>query len=257
MSVEMKEQKEQNKSTNSTQNTNSSGPSKQSVWKMFDRISHRYDLLNRLLSLRQDVVWRKRVVTFLPDTADLKVLDLATGTADVLLTILAEANNVKSAVGIDVAKEMLKIGRDKITRKNLNEIIQLIPGDASKIPFSDNKFDAITIAFGIRNVKEPHQALDEMCRVLKSAGRVIILEFSLPENVILRKLYLFYFRHILPSVGGLISGDSKAYRYLNKSVEDFPYGQKFCDKMAASGFQNTSCVPLTFGISSIYIAEKP
>ncbi len=222
---------------------------------MFDRISKRYDLLNRLLSLRQDVTWRKKLALHLPAKQNLNILDIATGTADVLLT-LNRNGQLKKAVGLDMAEKMLELGRLKIKAKNLSGEINLIHGDALFLPVQDNCMDVITIAFGIRNIPNVQKALIEMVRVLKEDGRALILEFSLPGNKLVRHLYLLYFRHFLPGLGGLISGDRNAYGYLNKSVETFPYGKAFAELLKKAGFNKISCRPLTFGIATIYQADK-
>ena len=232
-------------------------PARTQVWKMFDRISARYDLLNRLLSFGQDVYWRKQVARYLPDKKDLIILDLATGTADQLLFLYKQTDKIRKGIGIDPAVDMLARGRDKIRQKNLETLFELKEGMAENIPFSDNSFDALTISFGIRNVEDIRQSLSEMYRVLKQGGRVLILEFSLPENRFLRQIYLFYFRHLLPRLGGLISGDACAYRYLNETVETFPYGSEFSAMLAEQGFQNVACRPLTLGVSTIYYGDKP
>ncbi|RMF60071.1 MAG: bifunctional demethylmenaquinone methyltransferase/2-methoxy-6-polyprenyl-1,4-benzoquinol methylase UbiE [Calditrichaeota bacterium] len=231
-------------------------PPRTAVWRMFDRIAHRYDLLNRLLSFRQDVVWRKRVVNFLPERNQLHVLDLATGTGDLLIALQENSTRVASGVGIDLAEKMLEIGREKLRKKSLDERLTLQKGDAMAIPFPENTFDVVTIAFGIRNVEDVEKSLKEMYRVLKNKGRVLILEFSLPENRIFRAIYLFYFRNILPRIGGWISGDSTAYRYLNRTVETFPYGKEFCRLLQSAGFKEVSFTPLTFGIATIYQGDK-
>ena len=231
-------------------------PSRKEVWKMFDRIAHRYDLLNRLLSAGQDVVWRKKVGKFLPKKDKLHVLDVATGTADLLIYMRDTNPAVASGVGIDMAEQMLAIGREKLAKKGLDKQFTLRSGNAEAIPFSDNQFDAATISFGIRNVSDVPKALREMQRVLKPGGRALILEFSLPNNKLLRGLYLFYFRNILPKIGGLISGDFYAYKYLNNTVETFPYGKDFCKLMEDAGFKNVQMHPLTFGIATIYYGDK-
>ncbi len=224
---------------------------------MFDRIAHRYDLLNRLLSMRQDVAWRKKLTRYLPDYQPLWLLDLATGTGDVAITLLRHSSRVNRALGIDMSEKMLEEGRAKLEKLQLTESIRLQTGDATALEMDDNTFDVTTIAFGIRNVMDPSVSLKEMIRVLKPGGRSLILEFSLPENALMRKLYLFYFRHVLPRIGALISGDSYAYNYLNQTVETFPYGRAFCRLMEEAGFRNVIAHPLTFGIATIYQGDKP
>ena len=151
---------------------------------------------------------------------------------------------------------MLARGREKIRQRQLQDVISLQEGDAEDIRYDDQSFDALTIAFGIRNVKDVDKSLAEMYRVLKSGGRAIILEFSLPKNKIIKKLYLLYFRYVLPFIGGLISGDRYAYHYLNQTVETFPHGEAFCNLMTAQGFDKVKMIPLTFGVATIYYADK-
>lgn len=219
---------------------------------MFDRIASRYDLLNRILSGRRDIAWRRSIAAFIKEMGDVFVLDVATGTGDVLLTIIDKCKNVTHGIGLDPAVKMLEIARKKTKDKGLSDKIEYICGDALKLPFDDNFFDVVTIAFGIRNVTDVDLALREMLRVLKTGGQVIILEFSLPSNPFLRWCYLKYFRYILPILGSIISGDKKAYKYLNTTVETFPYGREFCGIMEKAGFVKVKAKPLTFGIATLY-----
>lgn len=221
---------------------------------MFDRIAPRYDVLNRLLSLRQDVRWRKKIVDHLPVKDKLIVLDLATGTADVLLTLFQETNHINYAVGLDRARQMLEIGKKKSLSRHYP--CYFITGDAMQTPFPAHSFDAITIAFGIRNMLDVSRTLKEMYRLLRSHGRVLILEFSLPKVPWWRQLYLFYFRNILPRIGGVISGDGYAYRYLNQTVETFPYGEEFCRLLTRAGFSNVQHISLSGGIAALYLGDK-
>lgn len=230
--------------------------SKSESWRMFDEISPRYDLLNRLLSFGLDVYWRRQLVRFLPAQHNQKLLDLATGTADVPLTLVRQSKNIEYAVGIDLADKMLSIGQAKITRAKLEDKITLTHGDASHIDFNAEVFNVVTMAFGIRNMEDPLQVLREIHRVLKPQGRALILEFSLPENKTLRSLHLFYLRTVVPIIGGLISGHGEAYRYLNQTIERFPYGTAFCAIVEDAGFANVSAHPLCGGIASIYVGEK-
>ena len=232
------------------------GPSRHESWRMFDRIACRYDLLNRLLSFRQDVRWRKKLSQHLPETNNQIILDIATGTADVLLSLIKTNQKINRGIGLDMAREMLRSGRKKIVDKSLEKQLQLFPADSQHLPFDSHSFDAVTIAFGIRNVMDIRLGLSEMMRVLKSGGRLLILEFSLPDLGLFRKFYLFYFRKILPIFGGFISGDAYAYRYLNKTVETFPYGEEFNRLMEEVGFQNVVNFTLTRGIASIYQGDK-
>lgn len=187
-----------------------------------------------------------------PEDRPLRVLDLATGTADVLLTLMRQRPNVNLALGLDAAKNMLAIARRKLADKNA----RLLNGDAQNIALRNSSVDIITMAFGIRNVASVEKALQEMFRVLAAGGKLLILEFSLPPNSAMKKIYLFYFRHVLPLIGGLISGDHGAYSYLNRTVEEFPYGELFCQKLRSVGFMQISARPLTCGIATLYSAEK-
>ena len=240
--------------TNNSDDLN--GPSRHEVWQMFDRIAGRYDLLNRLLSFRQDVRWRKKLTQHLPEGSNLIVLDIATGTADVLLSLVHKNQQVDRGFGLDMAREMLNSGRKKIQEKSFEDRLQLLPGDSQYLPFNSHSFHAVTIAFGIRNVIDTRLGLSEMYRVLKPGGRLLVLEFSLPNQGLFRKFYLFYFRKILPILGGLISGDAHAYQYLNQTVETFPYGEEFNHIMEEAGFQNVVDIPLSLGIASIYRGDK-
>ncbi len=224
---------------------------------MFDRIAPRYDFLNRLLSLRRDVAWRRRVADYLPEQTKQSVLDIATGTADLLLSLFDRSDRVSAAIGVDLAPTMLELGRRKVAKHQLDERVLLVRADALRLPFADRSFDAVTIAFGIRNMTDVPLALTEMRRVLKPGGKVLILEFSMPANPLVRRLYPFHLRGLLPVVGAMISGDSYAYRYLNRTVETFPYGEQFCALMRETGFVQVAAVPLTFGIATIYHGCKP
>lgn len=224
---------------------------------MFDRIAWRYDLLNRMLSLGSDVRWRKRMALHLPPGENLKVLDLATGTADQILMLAHTSSRVGPSQGMDLSEGMLEIGRRKVKEQGMSHLVTLSTGDATAIPAPDNTYDAVTISFGIRNVENVAKGLSEMLRVLKPGGRALILEGSLPDNAFMRKLYLVYFRHVLPRVGAWVSGDGGAYAYLNRTVETFPCGERFCDLMRAAGFREVSCDPRTFGVATIYRGDKP
>ncbi len=231
-------------------------PSRHEAWKMFDQIARRYDFLNRLLSFGIDVSWRRKMAHFLPPHRNQHVLDLATGTADQILFLFEKSDKVKSGVGTDLAEKMLKIGREKIDRRGLSELVSLKIGDATDIPAGDNEFDMVTISFGIRNVIDVPTALREIYRVLKPGGRVLILEFALPQNRLIRGAHLFYLRHVLPRIGGFVSGDTRAYRYLNETIETFPYGDAFCNLLKAAGFTAVDAHPVTFGVVMIYQGDK-
>jgi demethylmenaquinone methyltransferase/2-methoxy-6-polyprenyl-1,4-benzoquinol methylase len=236
--------------------TTAKGPSRQNVDAMFDRIAPRYDLLNRLLSGRRDVVWRRVLAQNLPARESLHVLDLATGTGDVLLSLADLPTPIARGLGLDFSAGMLQYAGQKVSRHPRAETLALVQGDATCLPVQAEVYDAVTIAFGIRNVLDVDAALREMHRCLKSEGRALLLEFSLPSSALLRSLYLAYFRHVLPRIGAIVSGDSQAYRYLNQTVESFPYGEAFCDLMRNAGFHEVRSIPLTFGIATLYIGDK-
>ncbi len=229
---------------------------KHESWKMFDAISAKYDVLNRILSLGQDVRWRNLLKRHLPATSEQMLLDIATGTADVIITLVEDNPKVKMAFGVDMAREMLKIGQSKVDKKALTSKIVLQHGDAQALGFMDNTFDCVTIAFGIRNIPDLRQALLEMCRVSKKGGRVLILEFSLPANPILRAGHWMYLQWFVPAVGFLCSGNWKAYKYLNQTIESFPYGERFCKILKQFGFTNVHAYPLMGGVATIYAGDK-
>lgn len=232
-------------------------PSRHDVWKMFDRISPSYDRLNRILSLGIDRGWRRRMASLLPAGESLKILDLATGTADQILSLCRECPRVQSGIGMDLAEQMLEIGRIKVEHEGMSSCVQLKNGDACKIPLGDNEVDAVTISFGIRNVLSVETALREMLRVLKPGGRVLLLECTVPRNPVVKAGHLFYMRTVLPTVGGWFSGDREAYRYLNETIETFPSGAAFCAMMNEAGFVQVKHTPLTLGVSTIYQGDKP
>jgi len=236
--------------------TEHSIPVRTEAWRMFDRIAHRYDFLNRVLSMRRDVAWRKHLSELLPPRDDLRVLDLATGTGDVLLALRTDSASVRSGVGVDMSGKMLAIGKQKFEDTGHATALRMVRGDATSLAIAGEQFDVATISFGIRNVVDVDAALREMHRVLKPGGRALILEFALPENALLRWSYLLYFRNVLPAIGGMVSGDSYAYRYLNQTVETFPYGEAFCELMRGAGFKDVASYPLTFGIAMIYWGDK-
>ena len=230
--------------------------SKKNVWKTFDQISRFYDFLNRVLSFGIDVYWRKRLVEFLPKNPDVRLLDLATGTGDQIIEVIKKAKQVKSALGIDLSQEMIRIGQRKIIDKPYTHQVSLMEGDAMDIAMKDESVECVTMSFGIRNVEHVETCLSECLRVLTPRGRLLILEFSMPKNRLLRKCHLFYLRYILPTVGGLISKNKTAYRYLSKTIERFPYGENFCALMRKVGFVRVKSYPMTFGVTTLYIGEK-
>lgn len=229
---------------------------KKAIPATFNTISKRYDLINRILSFGIDIYWRKRMVKFLPIHPSIRLLDIATGTADQIISIMNSARNIKSVIGIDLAKDMLAIGKQKIQNKPYCHQVSLLEADACNIPLNKETVDCLTMSFGIRNVPDVSQCLREMYRVLTHRGRALILEFSMPKNAIIRLFHVFYLRRILPLIGGFFSKNKQAYTYLNETIESFPSGKTFCAFLEEAGFEHIKAIPLTFGIATIYIAEK-
>ena len=232
----------------------SSDSKKQQIEQMFDNISPKYDFLNRSLSLGIDVWWRKKMMRELKGLALNQVLDIATGTADVALATSKLKPN--SIIGVDISEGMLSVGRIKVEKKGLSSLIKLQKADSENLPFSENQFDAITVAFGVRNFEHLSKGLDEMCRVLKPGGKLVILEFSRPRIFPVKQLYDFYFRYFCPWWGKVVSKDNSAYKYLYDSVSAFPEGEQFLSIANQSGFKQLKAQRLTFGIVSLYTATK-
>ncbi len=231
------------------------GSKKEQIAEMFNNVAHRYDFLNRALSLGIDVWWRKKALLSMKDLQPKTVLDVATGTADVAI-MCNKLLNPDKIVGVDISAGMLEQGDVKLAKLGLSNKITLQLSDGEKLPFPDNSFDAVTIAYGIRNFENVVQGLSEMHRVLKPNGEIMVLEFSKPTIFPFKQLFNFYFKNILPIVGRLTSKDPKAYTYLFESVQTFPDGQDFVNLLVKSGFKNSTCIPLTLGISSIYKGAK-
>lgn len=224
-------------------------------FEIFDRISNHYDAVNRILSGGIDIWWRAQVKKMLPEKGQLRVIDFATGTADQLLSLL-KSGHIKAALGLDLSKEMLTVGRKKIAKTPHKHITKLEERDAQDTGLCDECADLVTMSFGIRNVPDPEKCLREMHRLLIKGGRAVVLEFSLPPLKILRAPYLFYLRHILPRIGALLSKDASAYTYLNQTIETFPHGEAFSKWMLEAGFTRVKRRPLTFGIATLYCGEK-
>ncbi|MCI5080385.1 MAG: bifunctional demethylmenaquinone methyltransferase/2-methoxy-6-polyprenyl-1,4-benzoquinol methylase UbiE [Saprospiraceae bacterium] len=234
---------------------NEEASKKKEVSKMFNRIAPYYDFLNRLLSLGIDTIWRKKAIQQLRQNNPKVILDVATGTADLALETAKQLQPEK-IVGIDISTQMLDIGRTKISKKGLDQMIRLEEGDSENLPFSDNTFDAITVAFGVRNFENLEKGLQEMYRVLKPNGQLVVLEFSRPTVFPIKQLFNFYFRNILPQIGKLTSKDPRAYAYLYESVQAFPDGQDFVNILSKTGYKSNQCKALTLGICSIYSGFK-
>ncbi|RDB03736.1 bifunctional demethylmenaquinone methyltransferase/2-methoxy-6-polyprenyl-1,4-benzoquinol methylase UbiE [Runella aurantiaca] len=227
---------------------------REQIAEMFDNVSPKYDFLNHLLSAGIDIYWRKRAIKLLKKENPQTILDIATGTGD--FAIEALALKPKKIVGIDISEGMLSVGREKIKKLGMENVIDLRTGDSANLPLESNSFDAVIASFGVRNFENLLHGLTDMCRVMKPGGTCVILEFSKPKTFPFKQLYNFYFRYILPIVGRMVSKDSAAYTYLPESVQAFPDGNDFLKIYEQAGFKNTKCIPLTFGICSIYIGKK-
>ncbi|MGE0089401.1 MAG: bifunctional demethylmenaquinone methyltransferase/2-methoxy-6-polyprenyl-1,4-benzoquinol methylase UbiE [Bacteroidales bacterium] len=234
--------------------SNQQSGKKEQVAAMFNNIARRYDFLNHFLSLGIDKIWRKKAINCLKDINVGQILDVATGTAD--LAIESLRLKPKRIIGIDISEQMLEIGKQKIQKKNLDHIISLQKGDSENIHFDNNTFDAITVAFGVRNFENLSNGLTEMFRVLKPNGRAVILEFSKPHKFPVKQFYAFYFKAVLPIIGRIISKDNSAYTYLPDSVMQFPEKEDFIDQLKSAGFTNCSYKSLSFGIATIYVGNK-
>jgi demethylmenaquinone methyltransferase/2-methoxy-6-polyprenyl-1,4-benzoquinol methylase len=224
---------------------------------MFDSIAGRYDLLNSLLSAGLDRRWRRRAIAALGLIGHERVADVCTGTADLAIGAARTGAAAARVVGIDFAGAMLARGREKVRSRNLISRVQLVRGDAMSLPVAHESVDAVTIGFGIRNVQQPEVACAELFRVLRRGGRLAILEFGVPTIPLVRPVYLWYFRHVLPRVGRSISRHDDAYSYLPESVGAFPSGAAFAALLSGVGFTRVRSQPLTFGIVYLYSAEKP
>ena len=230
---------------------------KTQITRMFDRISAKYDLLNRLLSMGVDKLWRKHVINTLSDHLSPKdrILDLATGTCDLAIGMAQRYEHV-SVVGVDLSKKMLKIGQQKIDARQLSKRITLQQADAEQLPFEDHSFALVSIAFGLRNFANLDKGIRSMLRVLKKGGNLVILEFSTPDSWWFSPIFSFYSKYVLPQIGALVSGDRQAYAYIWRSVQAFPQGKALCDELKKKGFEKATWYPLTLGICSVYVAQK-
>lgn len=227
---------------------------KQQVRSMFNNIAPRYDFLNHFLSAGIDYKWRKKAIKIIGQKQPKTILDVATGTGD--LAIAALKIHPEKIIGVDIAEDMLAVGKNKLKEKDPDHIISLEKGDSENLSFEDNSFDTVMVAFGVRNFENLEKGLSEMYRVLNKNGLVMILEFSKPKSFPVKQLYSFYFKYILPTLGRMISGDQAAYTYLPESVDMFSDGENFLNILQKVGFKETAHKPLTFGIASIYTGIK-
>jgi demethylmenaquinone methyltransferase/2-methoxy-6-polyprenyl-1,4-benzoquinol methylase len=228
---------------------------KAQVADMFNNISKTYDFLNHFLSLGIDIIWRKKAINELKKDNPKQILDVATGTGDFAFEALKILNPTK-IVGVDISQGMLDIAQQKISKRGLGDKFEIKLGDSEKLPFEANEFDAVTVAYGVRNFENLEVGLADIHRVLKAGGKAVILEFSKPKAFPVKQLYNFYFSYVTPGIGKLFSKDARAYSYLPESVAAFPDGEKFVGLMQKAGFKNTKHRPLTFGICSIYTGVK-
>ena len=222
---------------------------------MFDRISPKYDALNHLLSLNIDKVWRRKAAKTVTKKQPNAILDLATGTGDLAIA-LAKRNPQAHIIGMDISEKMLDTGKAKVAQQMMENQIELGLGDAASLPFEGDSFDAVTVAFGVRNFENLDKSLSEIHRVLKQDGLIVILEFSMPERFPVKQLYRFYFKRVLPKIGRRLSKDPGAYTYLPESVEHFPKPDDFIQLLLEKGLENGTKRPLSFGIATLYKAEK-
>jgi len=227
---------------------------KQQVEQMFDTISGNYDSLNRMISLGTDQGWRRKVLKMVSETRPDSILDIATGTGD--LAILLSKSNAKKITGLDLSAGMLEIGKEKVKAMGLQEKIEMIQGDSENLPFQDNTFDAVTVAFGVRNFETLEKGLSEILRVLKPNGIFVILETSVPTKFPFKQGYGFYMKTFMPLMGKLFSKDRKAYEYLSESAKNFPYGEALNAILKKVGFKNVKHEPQTMGVATIYSASK-
>ena len=241
-------------SKNITPYKDSSLSKKEQVATMFDTISGNYDNLNRVISFGIDVKWRKKVLQMVAKTNPKTILDIATGTGD--LAILMTQTKAEKIIGLDISAGMLEVGKQKIQDKNLSNTIEMILGDSENMPFEDNYFDAITVAFGVRNFENLEKGLAEILRVLKPNGIFVILETSVPDKTPYKQGYRFYSNNILPLIGKIFSKDDVAYGYLSESAAAFPYGEALNNILKKIGFIDVVALPQTFGVATIYSASK-
>jgi demethylmenaquinone methyltransferase/2-methoxy-6-polyprenyl-1,4-benzoquinol methylase len=232
---------------------NTEAGKKKEVEDMFDNIAPKYDLLNHVLSMKIDVLWRNTLVKWMNKDQPKFVLDVATGTGD--LAIAVQKGTGAKVTGLDLSQQMLNVGIEKIRKINLDNQIDMMKGDAENLPFEDNKFDAVSVAFGVRNFENLEVGLAELRRVVKEQKSVYILEFSKVEGF-LGPFYMFYFKNILPQIGKLVSKDNRAYTYLPDSVNAFPFGEKMKNILLKVGFQKVEYKKLSLGIATIYKATK-
>lgn len=227
---------------------------KEQVTQMFNTISKNYDRLNRVISFGVDVKWRKRVVSLLKKKSPKVILDIATGTGDLAIALVA--TGAEKIVGLDISPGMLEVGTAKVADKHLEETIKMVVGDSENLSFDDNTFDAVTVAFGVRNFENLEKGLQEIYRVLRPGGNLVILETSVPTKTPFKQGYRLYTKYVLTGIGKVFSKDRSAYGYLSESASLFPHGEEFNNILGKIGFIGIENMPQTFGVASIYVATK-
>ena len=231
-------------------------PRKEKVREMFDNIAPTYDKLNHVLSLNVDKLWRRHALREIVDGTPQRILDVACGTGDSTISIAKAAAAGTEIIGADISEGMMALVKGKAEKAGVGERITLQVADGEDLPYRERMFDRVTCAFGIRNFEHKERGLSEFLRVLKSGGKAVILELSVPQNRLVRWTYDLYFLHILPGIGGAVSGDRAAYKYLPASVHSFPSPSDFCRMMEASGFRNVRCQTFSFGLCRMFVGER-
>lgn len=234
---------------------NKKSSKKTQVRQMFNEISPQYDLMNRIISGGIDVKWRKNVVAILVAQKPQKILDVATGTGDLAVALLK--TQATEIIGIDISFGMLDLGKKKVKKNHCGNTIKMEIGDSENIDYADNYFDAVTVAFGVRNFENLDKGLSEILRVLRPGGDLVVLETAIPQNYFIKKFYRFYTQFIMPVIGWVFSKDKSAYQYLSDSAADFPFGKAFNNILAKNGFIAIEDITQTLGVASIYRAQKP
>ena len=231
-------------------------PKKEKVREMFDNIAPTYDKLNHVLSMNVDKLWRRHALREIVDGSVQRILDVACGTGDSTVSIARAVAEGSEVVGADISEGMMALVKGKAEKAGVADRIKLQVADGEALPYGDGAFDRVTCAFGIRNFEHKEQGLKEFLRVLKPGGKAVILELSVPQNRLVRKVYDLYFTHLLPAVGGAVSGDKAAYRYLPASVHSFPASKDFCRMMEDAGFTAVHCRSFTCGLCRLFVGER-
>ena len=231
-------------------------PKKEKVQQMFDNIAPTYDKLNHIMSLSVDKLWRRHALKEIVDGTPQRILDVACGTGDSTISIARAAAEGTKVTGADISEGMMALVMEKAEKAGVGDRIDLQVADGEALPYGEGAFDRVTCAFGIRNFEHKEKGLEEFRRVLKPGGKAVILELSVPQNKVVRWVYDLYFLHILPWVGGSISGDKAAYRYLPASVHNFPAPKDFCAMMEAAGFRGVRCKTFTLGLCRMFVGER-